>query len=120
MTDESGGSVLEVASCNATAAYTTGFTGAKSDRVTRLAVKPSVSWRVLVWGVTRMAPAGREQRRPPDRKEPLPLMAGALSCRAAAFVRARRGPSGSPPRPAPATTRKASPRAASPGHFSRR
>ena len=50
VTDASGGSVLEVAGCNATAAYTTGFTGAKSDRVMRLAVKPSVSWRVLVWG----------------------------------------------------------------------
>ncbi|GAA3817737.1 hypothetical protein GCM10022403_058990 [Streptomyces coacervatus] len=50
VTDGSGGSVLEVAGCNATAAYTTGFTGAKSDRVMRLAVKPSVSWRVLVWG----------------------------------------------------------------------
>ncbi|MFF4503903.1 hypothetical protein [Streptomyces sp. NPDC001401] len=50
VTDGSGGSVMEVAGCNAMAAYTTGFTGAKSDRVMRLAVKPSVSWRVLVWG----------------------------------------------------------------------
>jgi hypothetical protein len=50
VTDGSGGAVLEVAGCNATAAYTTGFTGAKSDRVMRLTVKPSVSWRVLVWG----------------------------------------------------------------------
>ena len=50
VTDGSGGSVLEVAGCNATAAYTTGFAGAKSDRVMRLAVQPSVSWRMLVWG----------------------------------------------------------------------
>jgi hypothetical protein len=50
VTDRSGGPVLNVAGCNATAAYTTGFTGAKSDRVMRLAVKPSVAWRLLVWG----------------------------------------------------------------------
>lgn len=50
VTDGSGGQVLDVAGCNATAAYTTGFTGAKSDRVMRLAVKPSVAWRLLVWG----------------------------------------------------------------------
>ncbi|MFF0017361.1 hypothetical protein [Streptomyces sp. NPDC005374] len=50
VTDGSGGPVLDVAGCNATAAYTTGFTGAKSDRVMRLAVQPSVAWRLLVWG----------------------------------------------------------------------
>lgn len=50
VTDGSGGPVLEVAGCNATAAYTTGFTGGKSDRVMSLAVQPSVSWRMLVWG----------------------------------------------------------------------
>ncbi|MEU3783908.1 hypothetical protein [Streptomyces sp900129855] len=50
VTDGSGGAVLDVAGCNATAAYTTGFTGVKSDRVMRLAVKPSVTWRLLVWG----------------------------------------------------------------------
>ncbi|WP_164836337.1 hypothetical protein [Actinacidiphila soli] len=38
VTDGSGGSDPEVAGCNATAAYATGFTGAKSDRVMRLAV----------------------------------------------------------------------------------
>ncbi|MEU9391625.1 hypothetical protein AB0D86_16690 [Streptomyces sp. NPDC048324] len=50
VTDGSGGSVLEVAGCNATAAYTTQFTGVKSDRVMRLAVAPTVQWRLLVWG----------------------------------------------------------------------
>ncbi|WP_405950739.1 hypothetical protein OG588_35020 [Streptomyces prunicolor] len=50
VTDGSGGSVIEVAGCNATAAYTTGFTGTKSDRVMRIAVRPSVAWRLLVWG----------------------------------------------------------------------
>ncbi|MEV5956961.1 hypothetical protein AB0M11_24875 [Streptomyces sp. NPDC051987] len=50
VTDGSGGSVLDVAGCNATAAYTTGFTGTNSDRVMRLGVKPSVAWRLLVWG----------------------------------------------------------------------
>jgi hypothetical protein len=50
MTDGSGDPILDVAGCNATAAYTTGFTGAKSDRVMRLAVEPSVTWRLLVWG----------------------------------------------------------------------
>ncbi|MER7835062.1 hypothetical protein ABTY98_03885 [Streptomyces sp. NPDC096040] len=50
VTDGSGGSVLKVAGCNATAAYTTGFTGTKSDRVMQLGVKPSVEWRLLVWG----------------------------------------------------------------------
>ncbi|MGY5055981.1 hypothetical protein ACWDFR_18150 [Streptomyces sp. 900105755] len=50
VTDGSGGAVLQVAGCNATAAYTTGFTGTKSDRVMRLGVEPSVKWRLLVWG----------------------------------------------------------------------
>ncbi|MER6273051.1 hypothetical protein [Streptomyces sp900105755] len=50
VTDGAGGRVLNVGGCSATAAYTTSFTGAKSDRVLRLAVRPSVSWRVLVWG----------------------------------------------------------------------
>lgn len=50
VTDGSGGPVLDVAGCNATAAYTTGFTGAKNDREMRLSVKPSVTWRLLVWG----------------------------------------------------------------------
>ncbi|MEU2778451.1 hypothetical protein ABZ646_37635 [Streptomyces sp. NPDC007162] len=50
VTDGSGGSVLEVAGCNATAAYTTGFTGVRDDRVMRLAVRPTVQWRLLVWG----------------------------------------------------------------------
>lgn len=50
VTDGSGGPVLDVAGCNATAAYTTGFTGAKSDRAMRLTVQPSVAWRLLVWG----------------------------------------------------------------------
>ncbi|WP_405879732.1 hypothetical protein OG762_14485 [Streptomyces sp. NBC_01136] len=51
VTDSSGGFILNVAGCDGTSVYTTGFRSSTADGLIHLSVGQSVGWRFAIWAV---------------------------------------------------------------------
>jgi hypothetical protein len=49
LTDSSGGFILNVAGCDGTSVYTTGFSSSTADGLIHLSVGQSVKWKFAVW-----------------------------------------------------------------------
>ncbi|WP_405619424.1 hypothetical protein [Streptomyces sp. NBC_00076] len=49
VTDSSGGFILNVAGCDGTSVYTTGFRSSPADALVHLSLEQGVNWRFAVW-----------------------------------------------------------------------